>query len=61
MPLAVKIRDGAPPFTWLVDGAPVETGSLEREIAWPAPGAGFVSLSVIDAQGRAARSRITVE
>ena len=28
-PLALKIREGRPPFTWLVDGTPVETRSLE--------------------------------
>jgi penicillin-binding protein 1C len=60
MPLAVKIRDGVPPFTWLVDGAPVETGGLDREIAASAA-AGFVAITVIDAEGRAARARITVE
>ncbi len=60
MALAVKIRNGAPPFTWLVNGTPVETGSLEREIAWAAPGAGFVSIAVIDTQGRAARARVSV-
>ena len=61
MALAVKIRDGAPPFTWLVDGAPVVTGGLEREIAWEAPGAGFISIAVIDGSGRAARARIAID
>ena len=60
MPLAVKIRDGAPPFTWLVNGAPVGTGGIEREIAAPAA-AGFVAIAVIDAEGRAARARVVVE
>lgn len=59
--LAVKIRDGVPPFTWLIDGRPVETGSLERELNWASPGAGFVSIAVIDGQGRADRARIVIE
>jgi len=59
--LALKVRDGFPPFTWLVDGAPVRTQSLEREIAWRAAGSGFVSIAVIDARGQAARARVFVE
>ena len=53
--LALKASGGAPPLTWLVDGAPVEGGrdgqSLRRETFWQPPGAGFVRLSVIDAKG----------
>ncbi len=60
MPLAVKIRNGAPPFTWLVNGSPVETGGIDREIA-TAAARGFVSIAVIDAGGRAARAQVTVE
>ena len=60
MPLAIKIRNGAPPFTWLVNGAPVETDGIDREIATRAA-AGFVSLTVIDAEGRAASAKIVVE
>jgi penicillin-binding protein 1C len=60
MPLAVKIRGCAPPFTWLLNGAPVEAGGLAREIAAPAA-TGFVAVSVIDADGRAARVRVLVD
>jgi penicillin-binding protein 1C len=35
----------------MVDGAPVQTGSLRREAVWNPEGAGFVRLSVIDARG----------
>ena len=59
--LAMKVRAGRPPFTWLVDGVPVETMSLEREIAWRPDGPGFVGISVIDAAGEAARAQIFVE
>ena len=59
--LALKVRSGRPPFTWLVDGRPVETQSLEREIAWRPQGPGFVGISVIDALGEAARARVFVE
>ena len=60
-PLVVKVRDGAAPFTWLVDGRPLATGERERETVLPAPGKGFVTLSVIDAKGRAARAAVRID
>ena len=59
--LPIRIRDGAPPFTWLVDGRPVATKSLEREITWRPSGRGYVVLSVVDAGGEAARARIFID
>jgi penicillin-binding protein 1C len=35
----------------MVDGAPVEIGSLRRQTFWQPEGAGFVRVSVIDAKG----------
>ncbi len=52
--LVVKVRNGAPPFTWLANGAPVVLAGRARESAIPLEGPGFVTLSVIDAQGRSA-------
>ena len=49
--LILKASGGVPPLTWMVDGAPVETGSLRRASSWVPDGAGFVRLSVIDAKG----------
>lgn len=59
--LALKVRHGRPPFTWLVDGNPVETMALSRQSAWQPDGAGFVSISVIDALGAAASARVFVQ
>jgi len=56
--LKVSVRGGTAPFTWLVDGAPVAVATREREAMLPAPGTGFVTLSVIDAEGRSARSTV---
>jgi penicillin-binding protein 1C len=56
--LKVSVRGGTAPFTWLVDGAPVAVATAEREVMLALPGAGFVTLSVIDAQGRSARSTV---
>nr|WP_231592663.1 penicillin-binding protein 1C [Pelagovum pacificum] len=52
--LVVKVRDGAAPFTWLANGAPVGQGH-RREIQIDGLGPGFSDLTVIDAEGRAAR------
>lgn len=49
--LNLKVAGGAPPFTWLVDGAPVLPPTRRRETAWQPPGKGFVRISVIDAAG----------
>jgi hypothetical protein len=39
----------------------VETFGLDREIAWPVPGRGYVSISVIDARGAAARAQVFLD
>ena len=49
--LVLKASGGVPPLTWMVDGAPVEIGTLRREAFWQPDGAGFVRVSVIDARG----------
>lgn len=56
--LKVKVSGGTAPFTWLIDGAPMAVGSRDREIILALTGTGFVTLSVIDAEGRSARSRV---
>jgi penicillin-binding protein 1C len=56
--LMVRVRGGTAPFTWLADGAPVAIALPSREAVLPAPGTGFVTLSVIDAEGRSARVRL---
>lgn len=53
--LMVRVEGGEAPFTWLADGAPVATGQEAREVMLAPLGRGFVTLSVIDAQGRSAR------
>ena len=59
--LTVKLRDGVPPFTWLADGAPLVVGTHRREAALEGLGKGHVTLSVIDAAGRADRVRVVLE
>lgn len=59
--LIVKVREGKPPFTWLADGKPMVTGSYEREEALSLSGLGFVRLSVVDANGQAAKVQIRLD
>nr|WP_163849882.1 penicillin-binding protein 1C [Pseudooceanicola aestuarii] len=60
-PLPVRVRDGRPPFTWLVNGAPVLTGQRGREAFLPGLGPGFTDLTVIDAAGRSARAQVRLD
>lgn len=63
MPLAsgvpARVERGQAPFTWFANGVPVEQQSYEHEVRLPLQGPGFVTLSVVDAEGRA--SRVSVE
>lgn len=56
--LMVKVAGGTGPFTWLADGVPVVVQDRARQAMLTLPGTGFVSLSVIDAQGRSARAKV---
>lgn len=58
--LTLKLRNGRPPFTWIVNGTPVEVQSLERETNWQPDGPGHVSISVIDRFGLSAQTRIRI-
>ena len=60
-PLALKVRNGKGPFTWLADGAPVAREPWARQFSYFPKGAGFVTLSVIDGEGRADRVTVFVE
>ena len=60
-PLAIRLGAGAPPFRWLVDGAPLPVDPFARQAEWRPDGVGFVDLAVIDATGRAARASVFLE
>ena len=59
--VVVKVRDGRPPFTWLANGAPILRSVQTREAQLPLREIGFVQLSVIDQDGRAARATIRLD
>lgn len=51
-PLIMKIRNGVPPFTFFANGAPFGRSAFARQETWDSDGPGFVTLSVVDAEGR---------
>lgn len=57
-PLFLKVNGGSAPFSWFVNGAPVDTRNRRRHSTWTPDGLGFSTLTVIDAQGRS--DRVTV-
>jgi penicillin-binding protein 1C len=60
-PLVLKLQGGRPPFRWLANGKPLADLSRRRTNEWLPEGAGFSTLTVIDAAGRAATVRVFVE
>ncbi|MFU8887961.1 MAG: penicillin-binding protein 1C [Trueperaceae bacterium] len=53
--ILARVERGRAPFTWFADGVPVAVASFEREERLALEGPGFVTLAVVDAEGRAAR------
>jgi penicillin-binding protein 1C len=60
-PLVLKLQGGRAPFRWLANGRPLAELSRRRTSEWKPDGAGYSTLTVIDAAGRAASVRIFVE
>ena len=61
MSLALKLQGGRAPFRWLANGKPLADLSRRRTTQWLPDGAGYSTLTVIDAAGRAASVRVFVE
>jgi penicillin-binding protein 1C len=55
--LTVRVTEGMAPFSWLANGRLILT-SQRRDVALPDLGIGFSSLTVIDALGRSAQTRV---
>ncbi len=49
--LALKAQGGAPPFVWMVNGAPIGAADPRRQSQWRPDGAGFARVSVVDSRG----------
>ncbi|MEM6588477.1 MAG: penicillin-binding protein 1C [Pseudomonadota bacterium] len=59
--LAVKLRDGTPPFTWMANGVPVIFSTHRRESTVENVQKGYSTLTVIDAEGRADRVTVWID
>ncbi len=59
-PLTVKIRNGVPPFTFFANGAPFDRSAFARQSSWTPDGPGYVTLSVLDSEGRSASVKVMV-
>jgi penicillin-binding protein 1C len=55
------VRNGVPPFTFLANGAPFGRSAFARQESWMPDGPGYVTLSVVDAEGRADQTTVFVE
>ena len=60
-PLVLKLQGGRAPFRWLANGKVLPDASRRRTTQWLPEGAGFSTLTVIDAAGRAASVRVFIE
>lgn len=59
-PIALRAKGGRRPLVWLVDGRPVPAPPHRRDAAWSPEGAGFATITVIDADGSSAQARVRV-
>ena len=60
-PLVLKLQGGRAPFRWLANGKPLADVARRRTATWQPDGAGYSTLTVIDAAGRAASVKVFVE
>jgi penicillin-binding protein 1C len=60
-PLMVKVRNGAPPFTFFANGAPFGQTAFARQEAWKPDGPGYVTLSVVDSKGRSDQVKVFID
>jgi penicillin-binding protein 1C len=59
-PVTIRVMGGRRPLTFLVDGAPLPTDRIHRDVAWQPSGPGYYRLTVLDADGAAVRAAIQV-
>jgi penicillin-binding protein 1C len=59
-PVVLRAMGGRRPLTFLIDGAPLPADPARREAAWTPPAPGFYRLTVLDAEGNAARAAVRI-
>ena len=60
LPVVMKMQAGRAPFRWLVDGKPMSESTRRRSGEWRPLGTGQSTLTVIDAEGRAATVNVFI-
>ncbi len=60
-PLVIKLQGGAGPYRLISNGAPVQRPSRRKTINWTPDGAGASTLTVMDAEGRAASVSVFID
>ncbi len=60
-PVTLRAMGGRRPMTFLVDGTPLPAVPAQRTAAWIPAGPGFYAVTVLDADGLAARAEVRVE
>ncbi|UPY37100.1 penicillin-binding protein 1C [Sediminicoccus sp. KRV36] len=58
--VVLRAAGGQRPLTFLVDGAPLNSDPARREASWVPPAPGFYRITVLDAEGAAARTELRV-
>lgn len=58
--VTLRASGGKRPLTFLVDGRPLAAEPAKREAAWNPSGPGFYQVTVLDAEGAAARAEVRV-
>jgi penicillin-binding protein 1C len=59
-PVTIRVMGGHRPLTFLVDGAPLPTDRIHRDVSWQPAGPGFYRLTVLDADGAAVRTAVQI-
>jgi penicillin-binding protein 1C len=59
-PVTIRVMGGRRPLTFLIDGAPLPTDRIRRDMAWLPAGPGFYRLTVLDADGASVRAAVQV-
>jgi penicillin-binding protein 1C len=58
--VVLRAAGGRRPLAFLVDGAPLPADPARREAGWTPPGPGLYRITVLDAEGAAARTELRV-
>lgn len=59
--LVLKLKGGTPPFSWIINGEAPLPAQFERQLVWQVRSGGFMSVSVVDSLGRAAKTRFFLQ